>query len=147
VLGGPSVAYRYNLVGVRVLLVSADPAVRETMALAVRGVRRILDPGQDVEFLQASDGVSGIARAWRDRPDVVVADEIASRAGAFALAKDLTGAVPPFEGRIVILLDRPQDRWLARWSGADAWFTKPVNPFELADAVAGFMTPGEKETA
>jgi DNA-binding NarL/FixJ family response regulator len=132
---------------VRVLLVSADPAVRETMALAVRGVRRKLGSGQDLEFIESADGVSGIARAWRDRPDVVVADEIASRAGAFALAKDLTGAVPPFEGRIVILLDRSQDRWLARWSGADAWFTKPVNPFELADTVAGFLAPTEKETA
>jgi DNA-binding NarL/FixJ family response regulator len=118
------------------------------MALAVGGVRRILGLEQDVEFLESADGVSGIARAWRDpRPDVVVADEIASRAGAFALAKDLTGAVPPFDGRIVILLERPQDRWLARWSGADAWFTKPVNPFELADVVAGFMSPTEKETA
>ncbi len=117
------------------------------MALAVRGVRRSLGPDEDLEFIEASDGVSGIARAWRDRPDVVVADEIASRAGAFAVAKDLTGAVPPFEGRIVILLERPQDRWLARWSGADAWFTKPVNPFELADVVAGFVAPIAKETA
>jgi len=132
---------------VRVLLVSADPTVREAMALAVRGVRRSLGPDEDLEFIEASDGVSGIARAWRDRPDVVVADEIASRAGAFAVAKDLTGAVPPFEGRIVILLERPQDRWLARWSGADAWFTKPVNPFELADVVAGFVAPIAKETA
>ena len=117
------------------------------MGLAVRGVRRILGPDQDVEFIESSNGVDGIARAWRDRPDVVVADEIASRAGAFALAKDLTGAEPPFEGRIVILLDRSQDRWLARWSGADAWFTKPVNPFELADTVAGFLAATEKETA
>ena len=115
------------------------------MALVVRSVRRVLGSDQDLEFLEAADGVSGIARAWRDRPDVVVADEIASRAGAFALAKDLTGAIPPFEGRIVVLLERKQDAWLARWSGADAWFTKPVNPFELADAVAGFLTPDRRE--
>jgi DNA-binding response OmpR family regulator len=35
----------------------------------------------------------------------------------------------------VILLDRKQDEWLARWSGADAWFVKPVDPFALADAL------------
>ncbi len=34
---------------------------------------------------------------------------------------------------IVILLERKHDAWLARWSGADAWFVKPVDPFELAD--------------
>ncbi len=116
------------------------------MALAVRSVKRSLGPGQDVEFIEAADGVSGMARAWRDRPDVVVADEITSRAGAFALAKELTGSQPPFEGRIVVLLERSQDQWLARWSGADAWFTKPVNPFELADSVAGFVAgPPRKE--
>jgi DNA-binding response OmpR family regulator len=118
---------------VKVLLTSADPRVREMMRLSVRAVERSL--GQPLEFLEASDGVRGIRLAWRERPEVVVADEIASRAGAFALAKDLTGAAEPYPGVVVILLDRPHDAWLARWSGADAWFTKPVNPFALADRV------------
>ena len=83
--------------------------------------------------------------AWRHDPDVVVADEIASRAGAFALAKDLKGSVPPHRARIVILLDRSQDEWLAAWSGADAWFVKPVNPFELGDTLTGFLAAPHKE--
>ena len=86
-----------------------------------------------MEFLEAADGVRGIRLAWRDRPEVVVADEITSRAGAFALARDLKGATEPYPGVVVILLDRPHDDWLARWSGADAWFTKPVDPFALSD--------------
>ena len=57
-----------------------------------------------------------------------------------AILSDLTGSLPPYKGRIVVLLERAQDEWLARWSGADAWFTKPVNPFELADRVGGFLT-------
>ena len=51
----------------------------------------------------------------------------------------------PVEGVIVILLDRPQDAWLAEWSGADAWFVKPFDPFELADRVVDLLR--EKETA
>ena len=141
----PPVAYRYNRVGVNILLVSADPKVREMMSLAVRSVRRGLGEGERLEFIEAGDGVSGIALARRDSPDVVVADEIASRAGAFALAKDLTGSLPPYRGRIAILLDRKQDEWLARWSGADAWFAKPVNPFELADIVTGWLTEGQRK--
>ena len=66
-------------------------------------------------------------------PDAVVADEIASRAGAFAMARDLRGAVEPYRGPIVIVLERKHDAGLARWSGADAWFVRPVDPFELAD--------------
>jgi CheY-like chemotaxis protein len=129
---------------VRVLLVSANPQVREMMAVSFRGLQR-LRRGDPVEFIEATDGVRGMALAWREHPDVVVADEITSRAGAFAVARDLKGSIPPFEGRVVILLDRPQDAWLARWSGADAWFTKPVNPFELAETVAGFLREPEKE--
>jgi DNA-binding response OmpR family regulator len=115
------------------------------MSLAFRGVQRGIEPGRPVEFAEARDGLSGIRAARRYDPDVVVADEITSRAGAFALARDLKGGQPPFGGRIVILLERIQDEWLARWSGADAWFTKPVNPFELAETVAGFLNEGQKE--
>src|SRR5438128_321163 len=83
---------------VKVLLVSADPKVREMMELCVRGVQRSL-PGEPLEFIQAKDGVAGIKAAWRHRPQVVEADEITSRAGAFALAKDLKGAVPAHPAR------------------------------------------------
>jgi DNA-binding response OmpR family regulator len=132
----------YNSCCMRVLVVSADPKVRETMSLAARSVgRRFADP---FEPLEATDGVRGMAMAWRYLPDVVIADEITSRAGAFALAKDLKGADPPFPGAVVILLDRPQDAWLARWSGADAWFVKPVNPFELADKLGEFTASREE---
>lgn len=127
----------------KVLLVSADPTVREAMGLTVRGAQRAL--GEPLEFLEASDGLQGIGLAWKHAPEVVVADEIASRAGAFALTRELKGAAAPFAGHIVILLDRAQDAWLASWAGADAWFVKPVNPFELAETVAGFLGAPRKE--
>ncbi len=131
--------------GVKILLVSADPKVRETMALTVRSVQRTAGPAEPVQFLEASNGERGISLAWRHLPEIVVADEIASRAGAFALARELKGAAPPFSGKIVILLERSQDSWLAAWSGADAWFVKPVNPFELADTVSGLLDASQKE--
>jgi DNA-binding response OmpR family regulator len=118
---------------VKVLLTSADPSVRDMMRLAVASIERRID--QPLEFLEASNGERGLKLAWRHQPDVVVADEIASRAGAFAMAKDLRGAAEPFSGVIVILLERVHDEWLARWSGADAWFVKPIDPFALADRV------------
>jgi CheY-like chemotaxis protein len=128
---------------VDVLLVSPDPASRDRMALAVRSIERSLR--SELSFRAAANGELGIKAALRDRPDIVVADEIASRAGAFALAKALRDDNEPFTGVIVILLERKHDAWLAKWSGADAWYVKPVDPFELADRLLGLVT--EKESA
>jgi len=105
---------------VKVLLVSPDAEARDLFRIAVGSIERRL--GEPVSFQDASE-----------RPDAVVADEIASRAGAFGMARDLRGAVDPYRGPIVIVLERKHDAWLARWSGADAWFVRPVDPFELAD--------------
>jgi DNA-binding response OmpR family regulator len=131
---------------VKVLLVSPDPRSRELMALVVASIERRL--ATRLEFVEASNGERGLALARRERPDVIVADEIASRAGAFALARDLRGATDPYPGVIMILLERKHDMWLARWSGADAWFVKPVDPFDVADRLVELVTrTDEKESA
>ena len=126
-----------------VLLVSPDPVSRDLMALTVRSIERAI--GTELRFRAAANGELGIGAALRDRPDVIVADEIASRAGAFALSKQLRDDNDPYRGVIVILLERKHDAWLARWSGADAWFVKPVDPFELADRLLELIS--EKESA
>jgi len=128
---------------VDVLLVSPDERSRELTALAVRSIERRV--GSELRFRAARNGELGIKAALRDRPDVIVADEIASRAGAFALARGLRDDGEAYTGIIVILLERKHDVWLARWSGADAWFVKPVDPFELADRLLELLT--EKESA
>jgi CheY-like chemotaxis protein len=125
-----------------VLLVSPDERSRELTALAVRSIERRL--GEELRFRAARNGELGAIAARRDRPDVIVADEIASRAGAFGLARTLRDDLEPFPGVIVILLERKHDAWLARWSGADAWFVKPVDPFELADRLLELVTDKER---
>ena len=126
-----------------VLLVSPDERSRELMALSVRSIERRV--GRELRFRAAANGELGLRAALRDRPDVIVADELASRAGAFALAKGLRDDAQPYDGVIIILLERKHDAWLARWSGADAWFVKPVDPFELADRLLELVS--EKEMA
>jgi DNA-binding response OmpR family regulator len=128
---------------VEVLLVSPDPASRDLTALAVRNIERRL--GHELRFRAAKNGELGIRAALRYRPDAVIADEIASRAGAFALAKALRDDNDPYKGVIIILLERKHDVWLAEWSGADAWFVRPVDPFQLADKLLELVT--QKENA
>jgi DNA-binding response OmpR family regulator len=129
-----------------VLLVSPDPASRDMMRLVVRSIERRV--GTPLGFLEASNGEEGVRIALRARPDAIVADEIASREGAFSLARTLHDDFDPYRGTIVILLERRQDEWLARWSGADAWFVKPIDPFELADRLLELVSGNaQKETA
>jgi DNA-binding response OmpR family regulator len=115
------------------LVISPDPDLREQLRVAVRSAERQTE--EPWRSLEATNGIDGMRVAWRELPDLVVADEIASGAGGFAVARDLKGATEPFGGAVILVLARPQDEWLARWSGADAWVTKPIDPFVLADKV------------
>ncbi|MGH2674573.1 MAG: hypothetical protein ACRDKA_13090 [Actinomycetota bacterium] len=124
----------------KALVISPDPDLRRQLRTAIGGLQR--RTGEPWSFLEAENGLEGLRTAWRELPELVVADEIASGAGAFAVAKDLTGAAEPFPGAVVVVLARAQDEWLAKWSGADAWFVKPVDPFALADTAAELVERG-----
>jgi CheY-like chemotaxis protein len=122
---------------VKALVISPAPEHREQLRVALGSAER--RTGETWEYLEARDGIEGLRVAWRELPDVVVTDQIASGAGGFAVAKDLRGQQQPFPGVIVIVLARPQDAWLARWAGADAWLTRPVDPFTLDETVTSLI--------
>jgi DNA-binding response OmpR family regulator len=70
--------------------------------------------------------------------DVIVLDGEAVPAGGMGIARQLKDEVykcPP----VLVLIGRPQDAWLANWSRADAAVPHPLDPIEVADAVAGLM--------
>lgn len=115
-------------------MISADPALREQLRVSVRTAER--RTGEQWTSIEAANGIQGIKLAWQELPDLILADQITSGAGAFAVAKELKGAPRPHPGGVILILARKQDAWLVRWSGADAWVTKPVDPFELADRMA-----------
>jgi DNA-binding response OmpR family regulator len=108
----------------KLLVVTEDPRTRDFVRASV---------GSDVDYLQAANGREALRLASEQALDVVVADETTEPFGAFGLARELK--MLPEPPRIVVLLERAQDDWLARWSGADRWLVRPVDPFELAEAV------------
>ena len=65
------------------------------------------------EIIRHEDGLVGAKLAWKRAPDVVVADEITGRMGAFALTLELKGAEHPFPG-VVVILQRTGDLELGR---------------------------------
>lgn len=72
--------------------------------------------------------------------DLAILDGEAAPAGGMGVAKQLRDEVahcPP----IIVLTGRPDDRWLAEWSGAEAAVSHPIDPFVLTAAVTALLRP------
>jgi DNA-binding response OmpR family regulator len=80
---------------------------------------------------EAFNGIEARRLAAEDAFTLVIADETTEPFGAFGLARELKMLERP--PAVVVLLERRQDGWLARWSGADRWLLWPVDPFALAE--------------
>ena len=113
---------------IKVLLVASDHRARERLRLALE---RLEVTGEEVEFLEVADGNDAVAVAEARHPDLVVVEVGVTPYGAFGVTRDVK-ASPEVTCPVIIVLERPQDEWLARWSGADALVNRPVDPFALA---------------
>ena len=89
--------------------------------------------GSDATYLFAANGLEALRTAKEEDLDAVIADETTEPYGAFGLSRELKTL--PDAPRVILLLERAEDKWLAKWSGADTWLVRPIDPFELADAV------------
>lgn len=106
--------------------------------LVVSEDRRMLDfvrasVGSDAIYLFAANGNEALIETQDQDPDVVVTDETTEPFGGFGLTRELKMLADA--PRVIVLLERAQDTWLAKWSGADRWLVRPIDPFELADVV------------
>ena len=90
-------------------------------------IRRSL--GLDLQIDEATNGLEALKRARDEEYDLVIADETTEPFGAFGLARELK--ILPDPPAVIVLLERTQDTWLAKWSGTDRWLTQPIDPFEL----------------
>jgi CheY-like chemotaxis protein len=124
---------------IQILLVAEDPGFRDRLALALE---RLEAGGEEVGFLEAANGNDALVLAEAHHPDLVVADVAVSPYGGLGLTRDLKadrGTACP----VILILERFQDEWLGRWSGADALVNRPVDPFALA-AVASRLLEEEQ---
>ncbi|MGH8971020.1 MAG: hypothetical protein ACRDV1_13850 [Actinomycetes bacterium] len=119
-----------------VLVYSDDVSTREQVRLAVG--RRPAAGLPLVEWLECATEPAVISAMDRGGVDVAILDGEAAPAGGMGIARQLKDEIyrcPP----ILVLTGRVQDNWLAAWSRADAAVAHPLDPFVLAEAVAGLM--------
>jgi CheY-like chemotaxis protein len=126
----------------QILLVAAEPGFRDRLRLALE---RLELTGEEVSFLEAANGNDALVLAATRHPDLVVADVGVTPYGGFGLTRDLKGD-PETACPVILILERFQDEWLGRWSGADALVNRPVDPFALAQ-VAGRLLAEERGEA
>ena len=128
----------------KVVVYSHDAATRHRVRLAIG--RR---PAPDVPEAEITE-VATEPMLWRlldaGHADVMILDGEAQPAGGMGVcrqAKDEIHDCPP----VLLIIGRPDDGWLATWSRADAVISHPIDPIELARALAGLMRQQASGTA
>jgi DNA-binding response OmpR family regulator len=98
-------------------------------------------PWGDWEVEVLDEPTQSAAKVAEVDPDVVLVDLQVSNMGGMAVVREIKASL---EGedlpRLVILLDRDVDGFLAKRAGADAWVVKPFSTHELRVAL-GALSP------
>ena len=128
---------------IQILLVADEPGFRDRLRLALE---RLELTGEEVSFLEAANGNDALVLAEAHQPDLVVADVSVTPYGGFGLTRDLK-ADPRAGCPVILILDRFQDEWLGRWSGADALVNRPVDPFALTQMAGQLLEEEQGEAA
>ncbi|MFJ8232140.1 hypothetical protein ACIQ9E_19580 [Streptomyces sp. NPDC094448] len=119
-----------------VLVYSDNANTREQVRLAAG--RRPAPDVPPVEFVECATLPAVLARLDRGGIDVCVLDGETVPAGGMGVCRQIKDEIfdcPP----VLLLIGRPQDAWLATWSRADSAVTLPVDPVELAGALASLL--------
>ncbi|HZG94468.1 MAG TPA: hypothetical protein VEZ46_07120 [Mycobacteriales bacterium] len=92
----------------------------------------------DIDYVEVGDSYSVNALVDRGGIDLLVLDGEAWPAGGMGVARELKNSrrvSPP----IIVVIGRNDDRWLAKWSQADAAIVEPVDHVELTDTVVSLL--------
>jgi DNA-binding response OmpR family regulator len=113
----------------KIMIVDDDPDLRQALRLRLRANK--------YDTVNAGDGYSAIAMAYKDRPDVIILDLGLPAGDGFVVPDrlqkdDKLSAIP-----VIVLTARdPQSsERRALQSGASAFFQKPVDNAELLDVI------------
>jgi DNA-binding response OmpR family regulator len=125
-----------NTAALRVLVYSDDADVRQQVILALG--RRVHPDLPDLEYVEVATEPVVWQQLDSGTIDLAVLDGEASPAGGLGIARQMKDEVyqaPP----ALVLTGRPDDRWLATWSRAEAAVPHPLDPVELAEAVTRLL--------
>jgi DNA-binding response OmpR family regulator len=120
----------------KVVVYSHDADVRDRVRLAIG--RRPAPDVPEAEIIEVATEPALFRLLDAGQVEVMVLDGEAQPAGGMGVcrqAKDEIHDCPP----VLLIIGRPDDGWLATWSGAEAVVSHPIEPRALAAALAGLM--------
>ncbi len=91
---------------------------------------------------RVTKGQQVVAAVDQLEPDLVILDMQIENMGGFAVSKALRqeqGFDRLADCKILLLLDRQADEFIAKKSGADSWFVKPLDPVRLQRSVVELL--------
>lgn len=121
---------------IRVLLYSDDSDTRAAVRMAIG--RRPASDLPEISWHECATHAAVVSAADAGGIDLMILDGEATPVGGMGICRQLKNEIfncPP----VLVLTGRPHDAWLATWSQADAAVPHPLDPFTLAEAVAGLV--------
>ena len=122
-----------RLAGVDVLLIDDDREARELVRAALR------QAGANVIAVESA-GLALTELATR-RPDLIITDIAMPVMDGYALAREIRKRKELEKSKLVALSAFPVSRTANSDAGFDEYLSKPIDPFELVDAVARVVGP------
>jgi len=116
-----------------VLVVDDDPVIQKLLQVNFEM--------EGYSVMTASDGLEGLERARAERPDVIICDIMMPRMDGLEVTRALKGD-PETAGIPILLLSakaQQADVAAGQASGADDYVTKPFDPLDLLQRVAGLL--------
>lgn len=120
----------------RILVYSDDRNVREEIILAL-GRKPVSGLGK-VEYLQVATEPIVQEHLKSGKFDLVILDSEAAPAGGMGIAKAAKDEIfncPP----LLLIIQRPQDAWLATWSRADGVVPRPIDPVVIRQTASALL--------
>lgn len=115
---------------------SDDAATREQVMTALG--KRLHPDLPELSYAEAATEPIVIRQMDAGGIDLAILDGEATPAGGMGIARQLKDEITPCPP-ILVLTGRADDRWLAKWSRADAAVPHPIDPIELSKAVIGLL--------
>ena len=125
------------MAGETVLVVDDDPVIQKLLQVNFEM--------EGYTVLTAGDGLEGLERARADVPDVIICDIMMPRMDGLEVTKALKGDPATAQIPILLLSAKAQQADVAagQATGADDYVTKPFDPLDLLQRVAGLLERSE----